>query len=262
MFFENEQFHINKIHFTTYYAPTEKKKYVYPGCLPTYELMYYVSGDVLVKYNGKSYHMTEGDILYLPKGIEGAEYTVDVKENFVLYNVYFDTDEEMPKTPIHLKLKSKEIGLTYEKLYANWMSKKETYYYKSIQSFYRILELIKKDVTRYSTKEKSNLIKPAEEYISLHYCDVDFNYDMLHRLSGISYTYFKKIFIDKYGVPPSKYINFLKIERACELLSTNTFKIGEIAEMCGFSDHYYFSSLFKKVKGVSPSAYKLKNTRM
>lgn len=81
----------------------------------------------------------------------------------------------------------------------------------------------------------------------------------MHKLTGLSYTYFKKLFIDKNGVPPSKYVTFLRINRACELLISNLLKVDEIASMCGFNDVYYFSKLFKKIKGVSPTGFKKQN---
>ncbi len=258
MFLESEQFNISKIYFTSYYAPKGKKRYIYPGCLPSYELMYYKEGKTVIYYDGEVIKMKEGDVLYLPKGIIGAKYTLDVKEDFALYNVYFDTNEPMPEKPIHFSTKSKEIGLTYDKLYTSWMEKKDTYYYKSVREFFKILELIKKE-HGYNTLERFKKIAIAEEYISLHYCDADFDFKELHKLTGLSYTYFKKLFIDKNGVPPSKYVTFLRINRACELLISNLLKVDEIASMCGFNDVYYFSKLFKKIKGVSPTGFKKQN---
>ena len=93
--------------------------------------------------------------------------------------------------------------------------------------------------------------------MSRHYHDVKFDYENLISLSGLSYSYFKKLFIDKYGCPPVKYITKLKINRACELLMTGKFSISEIANLCGFENVYYFSNVFKKHTGVSPKNYKI-----
>ena len=45
------------------------------------------------------------------------------------------------------------------------------------------------------------------------------------------------------------------IDYAKELLVTNHQSVAKIAEMCGFSNTYYFSNVFKKQTGVSPSQY-------
>ena len=56
-------------------------------------------------------------------------------------------------------------------------------------------------------------------------------------------------------MPPVKYINSLKIKRACELLATNNFTVCEISQICGFENTYYFSNVFKNYIGVSPKRY-------
>ena len=88
-----------------------------------------------------------------------------------------------------------------------------------------------------------------------NYYKNSFNCDELVKLSGISYSYFKKIFIGKYGCPPVKYITRLRVERAKELLRTKRFTVSEISDMCGFENVYYFSNVFKKITGVSPRNY-------
>lgn len=56
-------------------------------------------------------------------------------------------------------------------------------------------------------------------------------------------------------MPPVKYLTQLRIEYAKELLITGRYSIGEIAEMCGFENVYYFSTVFKKHTGIPPSKY-------
>ena len=161
----------------------------------------------------------------------------------------------MPTHPIKLTAKSGELLNLFEKLFRVWVSKKDGYYYKSMRYTYNIAEIINKNRSVYSNKKRFDYLKASEEYMSEHYCDYKFNYDKFISLSGLSYSYFKKLFIEKYGMPPVKYINGLKINRACELLRTNSFTINEIAEICGFENTYYFSTVFKNYMGVSPKNY-------
>ncbi len=52
-------------------------------------------------------------------------------------------------------------------------------------------------------------------------------------------------------------INNKKIEKAKELLKQN-FKVYEVAERLGFDDTTYFSTLFKKLVGINPKDYQVK----
>ena len=256
MFFESEKFNISQIVSVVCYEPSLEKKDIYPGCLPTYELMYYTKGDTYITFNGHRIHMTAGDVLYLPKGILNADYYVDIVEKFALYNVYFDTDEQMPQAPVHIHGVTYELGNIYKKLYNEWLSKRDGYYYKSMQNFYRILELIKKHGQKYNTNAHFRQLAAAEEHISGNYYKTGFECEKLHELSGLSYTYFNKLFNEKYGMPPVKYVTHLKIKRACELLKSGTFTATQVSEMCGFENVYYFSNVFTKNMGISPGKFK------
>ena len=64
------------------------------------------------------------------------------------------------------------------------------------------------------------------------------------------------IFINQIGVSPTVYITDLRIQRAKLLLRTSDLAITEVAENVGYRDHFYFSRVFKKETGVSPTGYR------
>ncbi len=256
MLFENEQLNISKISNVIHYTP-KSLNHVYPGTLPLYELTYYIKGHSKVLFNGKTIYMSPGDIIYIPKGIEDNLYTVNASEEFSLYNIYFDTDEPMPKEAIHINANSDEFKKHFEKIYRTWVGKGSGYYYKAMSQAYNIFEMVRRVQTKYTPKSKFDYLAQSEEYMSAHYHDIKFDYEKFVSLSGLSYSYFKKLFIDKYGCPPVKHITRLKISRACELLQTGKFSVSEIANLCGFENVYYFSNVFKKHTGVSPKNYKI-----
>jgi len=55
---------------------------------------------------------------------------------------------------------------------------------------------------------------------------------------------------------PKKYINSIRVTHAKELLSGTNYPVISIAEMCGFSDNYYFCKFFKTYTGLSPLKYR------
>lgn len=78
----------------------------------------------------------------------------------------------------------------------------------------------------------------------------------------LNYDYVRKLFKKETGVTPHEYLISSRMELAKEMLLsgiTNSFSnytISQIAEACGFAEPLYFSRVFKKYYGISPSEYK------
>lgn len=76
------------------------------------------------------------------------------------------------------------------------------------------------------------------------------------RQCSLSTSYFSKMFNEQTGISPIDYFIHLKMQRACQLLDLTSTKIKDIAEQVGYEDPYYFSRIFTKVIGTSPSKWK------
>ena len=72
---------------------------------------------------------------------------------------------------------------------------------------------------------------------------------------GYSANYFRLIFRERVGVPPNRYINHRKIERAKELMLYSELNVSQIAEKLSYQSIHYFSRLFKQMTGIPPSEY-------
>ena len=100
------------------------------------------------------------------------------------------------------------------------------------------------------------MITPAVDYIKKHIYDADLKTDNLHQLCGISGTYFRKIFLANFGTNPQSYILKRRLSHAKALLDSGDFTtISELAASVGYTDPLYFSRVFKKKYGESPSKY-------
>jgi two-component system response regulator YesN len=74
---------------------------------------------------------------------------------------------------------------------------------------------------------------------------------------AINQPYLSRIFRKVKGCTYNDYLNGVRIQKAEELLlSDRNYLIGEIAEMSGFSDQFYFSRVFKNVTGTTPSEFR------
>ena len=77
-------------------------------------------------------------------------------------------------------------------------------------------------------------------------------------VSHVSVNTFRSVFQKQFGMSPLKYRNFLRIERAKELLSEGGFTVAEVAYASGFENIGYFCRYYRQVVGESPSETKRK----
>ena len=63
------------------------------------------------------------------------------------------------------------------------------------------------------------------------------------------------------GISPQKYLINFRLNQACKLMKNTELSIAEISRSVGYQDPLYFSKLFKKEKGLSPSKYRKLNMR-
>lgn len=109
-----------------------------------------------------------------------------------------------------------------------------------------------------SAEEKNVLVELAREYVEEH------NYENLMltdvaQKAGISAGYLSTLFQRQLSRGFVDYLNEIRIEHACAYLRQNYLKTYEIAYKVGFRDEKYFSRVFKKIKGLSPSEYRKQN---
>lgn len=73
---------------------------------------------------------------------------------------------------------------------------------------------------------------------------------------GYSVSQMSYLFKEQTGYPPMVYFTMLKIKKACTLLKSTDYKIGQICFLIGFTDQLYFSRVFAQYMGMSPTSYR------
>lgn len=117
---------------------------------------------------------------------------------------------------------------------------------------------ISKNKQKETVHEKKNVdegkdfIQKATNLIMASIADPDFNIDKLCREMAMSRTMFYVKLKTFTGKSPQDFIRIIRLERAAALLRTGV-SVVEAAEMTGFDNPKYFSTVFKKYFGVSPS---------
>lgn len=105
-----------------------------------------------------------------------------------------------------------------------------------------------------------SFVSSAEEYIRNHYGDEELSLDCICAVLGVSNSYFSTIFKKETGSSFISYLTDFRLDRAAELLVGTAEKSYMIAKKVGYTDPNYFSYVFKRKFGVSPSRYRTEHT--
>lgn len=84
----------------------------------------------------------------------------------------------------------------------------------------------------------------------------DITLDSVGSRLGLSGDHLSKLFKKATGLSFAEYLTAARMRRAVELLADPSVRIGDVADLCGYADQRYFSTVFKKRVGESPSEYR------
>lgn len=210
-----------------------------------------LTGSARHDFSYKSFTITGGCIYFLN---QKDKYRVNVNERGEAFSVHFTTYEDIDTDSFCIETSSisKVIG-SLEKI-KKALDIQSGGDVKALCEFYKMcicFEEIRR--TEYVKKDKRML--RAREYMDLHFKDADC-LEASAEISQISRRRFNELFKRQFDVTPNTYILQRKVELAKRMLKLDELSVTDIAELCGFCDVYYFSKVFKKEIGTTPSAYR------
>ena len=106
-----------------------------------------------------------------------------------------------------------------------------------------------------TAKNEQTPLADAYRYICSHYPE-DISINQLAQRYGYATPRFIALFHKYYGAPPKSIILKKRITKAQRLLLQTDLPVGEISLQCGYEDTLYFSRVFSKYCGVSPSQFR------
>lgn len=107
-----------------------------------------------------------------------------------------------------------------------------------------------------------NILKRALEFMQKEYANPALQIKDVARAAYVSNSYLSVIIKQGTGKTFVEYLTELRMEQAKKLLEETELKNYEIAELCGFSNPTYFSTVFKSAYGMSPSSYRKENKNL
>ena len=107
-----------------------------------------------------------------------------------------------------------------------------------------------------SEKKTLSVVHEAKYYLSQHFADPNLMLQDVARAVNMSNSRFSTVFAQQSGKTFTEYLTGLRLNRARELLRETEKKASDIAFEVGYNDAHYFSYLFKKNLGLTPSEYR------
>ena len=237
-----------------------------------YVLMYCVEGEGWFEIENQVQKVTANQVFVLPKSTSHS-YGSNSKNPWTIYWIHFDGEKaaffsEGLEKPL-LVSPEKDSRLDdrfklFEEIYStlkNGYSKNNLEF--SITALFYFLGSLKY-LSTYRTSNNSNQ-QPQQRDVAdeaIHFMRENVRKRLTLKeiagFVGFSPSHFSVIFQNKTGYSPLNYFIHLKIQEACHHLDFTDMKINQISLLVGFADPLYFSRLFTKTMGVSPSDYREK----
>lgn len=222
------------------------------------DLTYIFEGKVTYYINGKAYKAEKGDLLCIPQGSRRAA-RIDVDNPMACYAANL-TLCDLQGNPVELPFPIlSKVGIhdelleLYNRLNGEWLIKKRGY---PIQVRALMLELVYWYLKVLYYKEPFDDIDPRMQRVISYIYD---NYsqkitiDDLAGLVGLNSSYMGTLFKNSTGCCVKDFINRVRINNAENLIIGGNSTMREAAAKSGFDDIFYFSKVFKKIKGYPPS---------
>ncbi len=231
------------------------------------EIIYVESGSGFIVIDDRYIPSSEGDIIPISSNrfhgmyvsdCEMTYYYLIIDRNFFLSN-HFDSNNFVFDAPIRDD-RLRDMLHEFKKYWYDTSDKVPM----RIQHLRSIaLELAIGLCERYATYSKapqaeSNLlscIKQAIGYIKVE-SNRSISLDEVSNFVGLSKYYFAREFRRITGLSFVTYLNYVRCEKAKELLLLENMSVGEVGSVCGFDNHSYFTRTFKEYTGYTPKDYR------
>lgn len=261
--------------------------------LDEYVLYVIKEGDMYLREAGVNYHLKEGDFFLLEPGLlhegyqaaacdyyymhfkhpnlfpfagEEREGIEEMKEKRRKSLMSYNLDEEEvidPYTclPKKFHLAERDFRQKMKHAIEIYNQREEHYRRRTASEMHSFLLEVAHNYLIYCMGHSGARKKRADlaaeqllQYLNNNYSekirssDIEENFEM-------NFDYLNRVFSKMTGNTIFSYLNIVRINSAKQMIMTTNLSFGEIAYLVGIEDRYYFSKLFKKYVGVTPTEY-------
>jgi len=245
--------------FESYYRMTHR-----PQGRKDFYLGYNYRGPMTVRRGGEEYALRPGSVFVIRPG-EEQYYGHRNEQKYLSYWAHFTgygVDEALRQAKLDFTEPSfagvhHEIAGIFEDLMTEVRDKKAGYELASASLLGYLFAVLSRRIGQGDgAKADGNReeIYESIKYIHEHYAREIYVAELadLAHLSADRYT---TLFKSVTGTTPMRYLLRFRLQRACEMMKHTRLNIQQIASAVGFDDQLYFSRMFKKAYGVTPTEY-------
>lgn len=231
-----------------------------------YQLLYVASGKAHFIIDGKDREISAGHmVLYLPR--QEQDYVYYGSDKPEVYWVHFTGGDVKNilrhyEVPLDHRVFYCGVASTYSYLFKEMINELQdcrvgfqellAMYLRQIFLLIQRSRLEKKPAVSTYLQEE---MEYARRYFNDHYNEA-INIEEFAASRSMSVSWFLRNFKQATGMSPMHYILINRINNAVSLLETTDYNVTEISAIVGYENPMYFSRLFKKQKGVSPTEYR------
>jgi AraC family transcriptional regulator of arabinose operon len=238
-----------------------------PNGSNNYQLIYIADGKARFRINGKIHILEKGHcVLYHP--VDAQYYYYYLEDHPDIYWIHFSCKEE---NVFFNKTGWGKQNIYFVGVYNHYvqlfdaiiqeLQLKQPFFEEQLQLTVQelLLKMGRNQIRQKNIFESFN--KEVEDAIRLfnQTPEQDFTIKEFTKERGLNYYRFIDTFTHYVGVSPRQYIINLRMTIAKDLLMNSLFQISEVARLVGYENSLYFSRLFKKTCGMSPTEYRERN---
>ena len=222
-----------------------------------YELILNCQGTGTAKIGGRDYPFEPGTVHIVPPGTEHTKFSVGG-----FRDLYIETDavqlekNDVCAGPIVLH---DDDGKSIEKLLSIMLARYTAGKRDEVidELFRLVLRLI---AERLRAGDGDPAVEAVKRRLRASFNDPELNVASVLASSGYAVDHMRRRFIRETRATPQQYVEGLRLDHARYLLSIRkslSLTVADVGEMCGYYDQGYFSRVFKKSTGLSPTEYAL-----
>ena len=229
--------------------------------VPNDQIFFILEGTYNMYIGNEFLRVKENDVLFLPKGVNYRATGNSGHFSYIgIYFTRYESDEKSFFDTYHHMPNLKGMKNHFREVKKLFWGNREGKNLKMKKQIYSILDnLVSAEFSENNPYDKNfSTIKPATDYIEDNYTTNDISCIFLANLCNVTPTHLARLFKKIYNTTPKEYMIRLRMKRAEEYLIYSAYSVTEISSLLGYSDPAYFSAAFKRIYGVSPSAYRKK----